>query len=117
IYQSTFRLQDHLQEPPRREDVRLSRTLAAVAVALLAASAAACKPSQLRYRSEPREQRVPPAVRPAAHAFFPWARRSGENALRAGPVYLLALSSRSSISRDGDESDGAGHDLHRALVA
>jgi hypothetical protein len=65
----------------------------------------------------PREQRVPPAVRPAAHAFFPWTGRSGENALRAGPVYLLALSSRSAISRDGDDTDGAGNDLHRALVA
>jgi hypothetical protein len=38
-------------------------------------------------------------------------------ALRAGPVYLLALSYRSAISRDGDDSDGAGNDLHRALVA
>jgi hypothetical protein len=97
--------------------VRLSAALAVTAVALLAASAAACKPSHQRYQAEPREQRVPPAVRPAAHAFFPWARRSGENALRAGPVYLLALSYRSTITRDGDESDAAGNELHRALVA
>jgi hypothetical protein len=95
--------------------MRLAWTLAAVA--LLLTTAAACKPSQLRYRSLPREQRVPLAVRPAAHAFFPWARRAGENALRAGPVYLLALTYRSQISRDGDDSDGAGNDLHRALVA
>jgi hypothetical protein len=85
-----------------------------VAVALLPACSAE---RQLRYRSMPQEQRVPPAVRPAAHAFFPWDRRGGENALRAGPVYLLALSYRSQISRDGDDSDGAGNDLHRALVA
>src|SRR2546423_15369230 len=96
--------------------VRLSCALA-VAVVLLPASAAARNPSQLRCPSMPREQRVPPAVRPAAHAFFPWDRRGGENALRAGPVYLLALSSRSQISRDGDDSDGAGNDLHRAVFA
>lgn len=84
-----------------------------VPVALLSACASGHKP----YVAMPREQRVPPAVRPAAHAFFPWDRRGGENALRAGPVYLLALSYRSSISRDGDDSDGAGNDLHRTLVA
>ena len=88
-----------------------------VAVALLPACTGARKPLQLRYLSMPQEQRVPPAVRPTAHAFFPWDRRGGENALRAGPVYLLALSYRSEISRDGDDSDGAGNDLHRALVA
>jgi hypothetical protein len=55
-----------------------------------------------RSRAPPREARVPLAVRPAAHA---------------GPVYLLALSYRSAISRDGDDLDGAGNDLHRALVA
>ena len=96
--------------------VRLACALA-VLVALLPASAAARNPWQLRCPSMPREQRVPPAVRPVAHAFFPWARRSGENALRGGPVYLLALSYRSAVSRDGDDSDGAGNDLHRALVA
>ena len=91
--------------------------LLAVAVALLPASAAARNPWNLRCPSMPREERVPPAARPAVHAFFPWDRRGGENALRAGPVYLLALSYRSQISRDGDDSDGAGNDLHRALVA
>ena len=96
--------------------VRLACVLA-VAVALLPASAAARNPWHLRCPSMPREQRVPQAVRPAVHAFFPWDRRGGENALRSGPVYLLALSYRSAISRDGDDSDGAGNDLHRALVA
>ena len=71
------------------------------------AGAAACNPWHLRCPSMPREERVPPAVRPAVHAFFPWDGRGGENALRAGPVYLLALSYRSQISRDGDDSDGA----------
>ena len=65
----------------------------------------------------PREQRVPAPVRPAAHAFWPWGRRGAEGALHGGPVYLLALSYRSAISLDGDDSDGAGNDLHRALVA
>jgi hypothetical protein len=35
----------------------------------------------------------------------------------AGPVYLLALTYRWRVSRDGDDSGGAGNDLHRALVA
>jgi hypothetical protein len=65
----------------------------------------------------PREQRVSPPVRPAARAFFPWAGREAEDAIHAGPIYLLALSSRTRISMEGDDSDGAGNDLHRALVA
>jgi hypothetical protein len=65
----------------------------------------------------PREQRVPAVVRPAARAFSPWTGRGAEAAIRAGPVYLLALSSRTAIAPDGDDSDGAGNDLHRALVA
>jgi len=97
--------------------VRPVCAVALVLVALVPQSAAARNPWSLRCPSMPREQRVPAAVRPAAHAFFPWARRSGENALRSGPIYLLALSFRSQISRDGDDSDGAGNDLHRALVA
>jgi hypothetical protein len=96
--------------------VRLGCALV-VLVALLPASASARSPWNLHCPSMPREERAPPAVRPAVHAFFPWDRRGGENALRAGPVYLLALSYRSQISRDGDDSDGAGNDLHRALVA
>jgi len=91
--------------------------LVAALATLAPAGAAARSPSSLRCPSMPREQRVLPAVRPAVHAFFPWDRRGGENALRGGPVYLLALSYRSQISRDGDDSDGAGNDLHRALVA
>src|SRR5204862_8328642 len=41
----------------------------------------------------------------------------GENALRGAPAYLPAPPYRSAIARDGDDSDGAGNDLHRALVA
>jgi hypothetical protein len=89
----------------------------AVVATLAPAGAAARSPWNLRCPSMPREQRVPPAVRAAARAFSPWAGRTAEAALRGGPVYLLALSYRSQISRDGDDSDGAGNDLHRALVA
>lgn len=56
------------------------------------ASAAAPNPWNLRCPLMPREQRVPPADRPA-------------------------LSYRSQISRDGDDSDGDRNELHRALVA
>jgi hypothetical protein len=97
--------------------VKLSSALAVVVAILAPAGAAAQNPWNLHCPSMPREQRVPAAVRPAARAFSPWARRTAEDALRAGPVYLMALSFRSQISRDGDDSDGAGNDLHRALVA
>jgi hypothetical protein len=63
----------------------------------------------------PHEQRVPGPLRPAARDFFPWAPEAG--ALRIGPVYLLALSYRTELSRDGDERDPRGYYLHRALVA
>jgi len=102
---------------PRIPAVRLAGLAAALLAVLAPAGAAARSPWQLRCPSMPREQRIPPAVRGAARAFSPWAGRSAENAIRAGPVYLLALSSRTAIARDGDDSDGAGNDLHRALVA
>ena len=108
---------DLSQSPLRIPAVKTIGVLAVLVVALAPADAAARNPWNLRCPSMPREQRVPAPVRPAARAFSPWARRAAEQALRAGPVYLLALSSRSQISRDGDDSDGAGNDLHRALVA
>ena len=37
--------------------------------------------------------------------------------LEAGPVYLVALSSNTAISRDGDATDSARYYLHRALIA
>src|SRR5438067_6167139 len=102
---------------PRIPAVRLAGLAAALLVALAPAGAAARSPWQLRCPSMPQEQRVPPAVRAAARAFSPWAGRSAEDAIRAGPVYLLALSYRTAISRDGDDFDGAGNGVHRALVA
>ena len=63
----------------------------------------------------PAEQPTPAPVRAAARAFFPWV--SDPRSLRAGPVYLIALSSHSAISRDGDPVDSAGFYLHRALLA
>jgi len=70
--------------------------LVAALATLAPAGAAARSPSSLRCPSMPREQRVLPAVRPAVHAFFPWDRRGGENALRGGPGYPkpIALSGR-----------------------
>jgi hypothetical protein len=64
----------------------------------------------------PAEQRLLAPVRTAALRFFPWVHPAADG-LRSGPVYLVALSSRTAISRDGDELDGAGYYLHRALVA
>lgn len=84
-------------------------------VAGVPGGAAAGNPWQLRCPSMPSEKPVPVALRPAAHAFFPWV--PAPKGLRAGPVYLIALSSRTAISRDGDDTDGAAYYLHRALVA
>src|SRR2546421_883743 len=97
--------------------VRSAWALGLVVAGLIPAGAGAGNPWNLRCPSMPREQRVPPPVRPVARAFFPWARRGAEDAIHAGPIYLLALSSRTAISMEGDDSDGAGNDLHRALVA
>jgi hypothetical protein len=78
--------------------------------------ASAGNPWQLRCPSMPAEQPLPGAVRTAALRLFPWVRPAAKG-LRSGPVYLVALSSKTAISRDGDETDGAGYYLHRALVA
>jgi hypothetical protein len=64
----------------------------------------------------PAEQTVPAPVRAAALRFYPWIRPAARG-LRSGPVYLVALSSRTSISRDGDARDAADNYLHRALIA
>ena len=74
-------------------------------------------PWDLRCPAMPAEQTLPAAVQPAAHAFVPWAGPGGQRALHAGPVWVLALSSRTAISRDGDGTDPQGYYLHRALVA
>jgi hypothetical protein len=40
-----------------------------------------------------------------------------EKGLRSGPIYLVALSTKTAISRDGDDTDDAGYYLHRTLIA
>ncbi len=64
----------------------------------------------------PAERPSPAPVRTAALRFFPWVRPAAKG-LRSGPVNLVGLSSRTAISRDGDDLDGAGYYLHRALIA
>jgi hypothetical protein len=83
---------------------------------LAAPGATAADPWQLRCASMQAEQVLPEPLRSAALRFFPWVRPAARG-LRSGPVYVVALSGRTAISRDGDETDGAGYYLHRALVA
>jgi hypothetical protein len=87
----------------------------ATLLTLTGSGAAAGNPWQLRCASMPHERPLPLPVRTAALRFFPWVRPP--SGLRAGPIYLVALSSRTAISRDGDSTDGAGYYLHRALIA
>jgi hypothetical protein len=90
----------------------------ALFLALTAPSTAASGgPWDLRCPSMPLEQPVSQPVRQAALAFWPWAGKGAKLGLRAGPIYLLAASSRTAISRDGDERDTSNEFLHRALVA
>lgn len=94
---------------------KLMLAFAALLVACVPGGAAAGNPWQLRCPSMPSEQPVPAALRPAVHAFFPWV--PAPTGLRAGSVYLFALSSQTRIARDGDDTDGAGYYLHRSLIA
>ncbi|HKI92373.1 MAG TPA: hypothetical protein VJ986_08720 [Gaiellaceae bacterium] len=94
-----------------------------VVVALLAAAlllggstATAGNPWNLRCPSMPAERPAPAPLQRAALRFFPWVRPAAK-ALRSGPVYLVALSSRAAISRDGDSTDSSGYYLHRVLIA
>lgn len=64
----------------------------------------------------PTEQQAPAPLRSAALRFFPWVRPAAK-ALESSPIYLVALSSKTAISRDGDATDGSGYYLHRALIA
>jgi hypothetical protein len=64
----------------------------------------------------PAERPAPAPLRTAALGFFPWVRPAAQ-ALHSGPVYLVALSSKTAISRDGDTTDSSGYYLHRALIA
>jgi hypothetical protein len=90
-----------------------------IGIVLLPASdpgATSASPWRLRCPAMPVERPLPAPLRTTALRFFPWVRPAAAG-LNAGPLYLVALSSRSAISRDGDERDGAGFYLHRALIA
>lgn len=87
----------------------------AAAFLLGGSAASAANPWQLRCPAMPAEHGLPAPLRGAALRFFPWVRPP--TGLRSGHVYLVALSSRTRISRDGDRTDGAGYYLHRALIA
>jgi hypothetical protein len=88
------------------------------AVLLAAGSSASAghNPWNLKCALMPREHPAPAPLRAAAMRFFPWVRPAAK-ALQSGPVYLVALSSESAISRDGDPLDGSAYYLHRALIA
>jgi len=74
-------------------------------------------PWNLRCPAMPAEQPVPAAVQSAARAFWPWDHRDAVRGLHAGPVWLLAFSTHTNVSRDGDGMDSQSYYLHRALVA
>ena len=73
-------------------------------------------PWNLHCSSMPAERPAPTPLQIAALRFFPWVRPAAK-ALHSGPVYLVALSSKTAISRDGDSTDSSGYYLHRALIA
>jgi hypothetical protein len=84
----------------------------AFAIALLLGGS----PWNLHCAAMPREQSLPSVLQRDARTFSPWIGK-GEGGLRSGPVYIIAGSYRTAISRDGDYTDGTGEYLHRALVA
>ena len=108
--------------PGRRSArVRISSRLGKAAPVLAAffvvvSTASATDPWQLTCGSMPAERAMPLPLRKAALSFFPWVRPAAQG-LQAGPMYLVALSGRTAISRDGDGIDGAAYYLHRALIA
>lgn len=91
---------------------------ASFAVLLLVGGSASASGNlwDLRCASMPAERPAPPPLRAVALRFFPWVRPAAK-ALHSGPVYLVALSSKTAISRDGDSTDSSDHYLHRALIA
>jgi hypothetical protein len=99
-------------------DKRRIRLPLIVGVLLMAltGSAAAADPWNLHCAAMPAEQPTPEPVAAAARRFFPWVRPTAQ-ALRAGPVYLVALSSHTRISRGGDRRDSENYYSHRALIA
>jgi hypothetical protein len=96
--------------------VRAAGGLLVPLLLLTGSQAVAGNPWKLRCASMPVERQAPAPVRAAALRFFPWVRPAAK-ALGSSPVYLVALSSKTAISRDGDPLDGSGYYLHRALVA
>jgi hypothetical protein len=80
-------------------------------------SAGSANPWRLRCASMPAEQAVPAPARRAFGRFYPWVNSKGREALRSGPVYLMALSTRTAVSRDGDPRDALDYYDHRALLA
>jgi hypothetical protein len=87
-----------------------------LALSLAGGSAGAQNPWSLRCASMPLEQPVPGPLASAARAFSPWWPASVRG-LSAGPVFLVAGSNRTQISRDGDPTDSSGNYLHRVLLA
>jgi hypothetical protein len=83
----------------------------------LTGSAAASDPWNLHRASMPAEQPAPKPVAAEAQRFFSWVGTTAADALHDGPVYLVALSSHTAISRDGDRRDSANYYSHRALIA
>ena len=86
------------------------------ALLLVSSSAAGGNPWSVRCALMPAERMAPMPVQTVALKFFPWVRPAAK-ALHSGPVYLVALSSKTAISRDGDSTDASDYYLHRALVA
>lgn len=83
----------------------------------LTGSAAASNPWHLHCASMPAEQPAPNAVAAKARQFFPWVATTSAGSLHDGPVYLVALSSHTAISRDGDRRESDNYYSHRALIA
>lgn len=90
-------------------------TVVAALLVLGCAAAVAASPGD-HCASMPAEQTSPEPLRNAALHFFPWIRPAALS-LHSGPVYLVALSSKTAISRDGDPLDSSSYYLHRALIA
>jgi hypothetical protein len=104
-----------LSLPDKLRCVCLPLTAAGFLVALTGPAAAA-DPWNLHCAAMPAEQPTPKPVAATARRFFPWVRPTAQ-ALHAGPVYLVALSSHTQIARDGDQRDSDNYYSHRALIA
>ena len=98
--------------------MKFAAVAASCAALLLSGGSASAggNPWNLQCASMPAERPAPQPLQTAALHFFPWVRPAAK-ALNSGPVYLVALSSKTAISRDGDSTDSSGYYLHRALIA